>query len=99
MCIKNNSMISDETYLKMKELVANYERVKSNKNSDINEPEQPYLVEHTVKTRRKYNPKYGDSRICKCGHSYDRHFDSYDEMSVVGCKYCDCYLFEEEITW
>jgi hypothetical protein len=46
-----------------------------------------------------YNPKYGDSRNCKCGHIYERHFDfyGYDPASQnVGCKYCGCHNFEEE---
>lgn len=45
-----------------------------------------------------YNPDYGDDRICKCGHIYERHFDSYDKMAPVGCKYCACDKFEE-MTW
>jgi hypothetical protein len=32
--------------------------------------------------------------ICRCGHSYRRHFDSYEGMSNVGCKYCFCRRFE-----
>lgn len=43
-----------------------------------------------------YNPYYGDDRICKCGHPYYRHFDSYDNMENVGCKYCDCLEFVEK---
>lgn len=59
----------------------------------------PYFVEtqtevHTIK---KYNPEYGDSRECKCGHSYYRHFDSWEGMEAVGCKYCDCRHFEEAL--
>lgn len=46
----------------------------------------------------EYNPEYGDNRLCKCGHTYDRHFDSYDDMYPVGCKYCACSKFEE-MTW
>ena len=23
-----------------------------------------------------------------CGHSYERHFDTYADMEPVGCKYC-----------
>jgi hypothetical protein len=58
--------------------------------------EQPYLhVERTV-VDIKYNPNYGDRRLCKCGHTYYRHFDSYDEMFPCGCKYCQCYTFEED---
>lgn len=50
--------------------------------------EKPYLNE-------KYNPQYGDDRICKCGHSYIRHFDSYEDFEPTGCKYCHCDKFEE----
>ena len=57
----------------------------------------PYLeIERTVKyTTRKYNPKFGDSKICKCGHEYYRHFDSWEDMRACGCKYCGCNDFEE----
>jgi ADP-ribosylglycohydrolase len=43
----------------------------------------------------EYNEDYGDDRICKCGHPYYRHFDTYDDMRPVGCKYCDCHEFVE----
>lgn len=42
---------------------------------------------------REYNPEYGDEKLCKCGHSYYRHFDSYEGMAPVGCKYCQCDEF------
>lgn len=59
--------------------------------------EQPYIkVERTV-VDIFYNPAYGDNRICECGHTYERHFDSYEEMEPVGCKYCRCYEFKEKI--
>ena len=48
-----------------------------------------------TETLRLYNPKFGDDKVCKCGHSYDRHFDSYEDMAAVGCKYCQCFDFEE----
>ena len=35
-----------------------------------------------------YDPKFGDDRLCLCGHPYYRHFDTYEEMAPVGCKYC-----------
>lgn len=57
--------------------------------------EKPYLIE--VIEVRKYNPSYGDDRLCKCGHPYYRHFDSYDDNEPVGCKYCDCHTFEEKV--
>jgi hypothetical protein len=57
-------------------------------------PEKPYIETINTIRGRAYNPKYGEDRICKCGHAYYRHFDSYDEMDPVGCKYCNCYTFE-----
>ena len=38
-----------------------------------------------------YDPNYGDEVPCECGHPYRRHFDTYEEMSPVGCKYCHGY--------
>jgi len=35
-----------------------------------------------------FDPKFGDTKLCLCGHPYYRHFDTYDDMSPVGCKYC-----------
>lgn len=45
----------------------------------------------------KYNENFGDDKLCKCGHPYDRHFDSYDNMSPVGCKYC--YKYEDHYSY
>ena len=42
---------------------------------------------------KEYNPDYGDNKLCKCGHPYYRHFDSYEGMAPVGCKYCQCDEF------
>ena len=45
-----------------------------------------------------YDPAFGDERQCVCGHSYHRHFDSYEDMDPVGCKYfmdCGCKGFKE----
>lgn len=60
--------------------------------------QQPYLIKHkTVQVRwRCYNPNYGDDHICKCGHPYYRHFDSWEEMAAVGCKWCDCLVFYKD---
>ena len=41
----------------------------------------------------KYNPNYGDDKKCECGHDYYRHFDTYEDMLPVGCKYCECRRF------
>lgn len=60
--------------------------------------EQPPYIEKTVtETTREYNPNYGDSRRCVCGHPYERHFDSYENNRAVGCKYCTCYDFVEDV--
>lgn len=60
--------------------------------------EVPYIAVRVEKTVLRYNPKYGDSRMCTCGHPYYRHFDTYDDMAPVGCKYCDCFAFTEAPT-
>lgn len=61
-----------------------------------NDTVRPYLIKiGKLRLNRKYNPKYGDDRECACGHSYYRHFDTYEDMSHIGCKYCQCYNFEE----
>ena len=52
-----------------------------------------------------YDPNFGDTRVCRCGHHYYRHFDGYDDNRAVGCKYCPCDIFVErkpgdpEIEW
>jgi len=58
--------------------------------------ELPYLIELEIKRIMKYNPNYGDDRICNCGHPYHRHFDWMENNAAVGCKYCDCYDFTEK---
>lgn len=66
----------------------------------ISNQDSPYLVyQYEINKKmidRRYNPNYGDNRICICGHTYDRHFDSYDNMAAVGCKYCGCNNFIEK---
>lgn len=44
-----------------------------------------------------YDPEFGDDRKCKCSHIYYRHFDTYEDMEPVGCKYCLCGLFNEDV--
>lgn len=43
----------------------------------------------------RYDPNFGDDRKCACGHPYHRHFDSYEDMAPIGCKYCQCDKFIE----
>lgn len=65
---------------------------------------EPYLIRSEVIYHKDYNPDYGDSRVCTCGHKYYRHFDSYGDfdyniahpsMEAIGCKYCPCDDFKE----
>lgn len=44
---------------------------------------------------KPYIKDFGDDKICECGHAYYRHFDTYDDMYPVGCKYCECFEFKE----
>ena len=57
---------------------------------------KPYLKKVIKRVVKLYNPNYGDERICVCGHQYYRHFDTYDRMRAVGCKYCYCHKFKEK---
>jgi hypothetical protein len=85
-------MISEETYELMKELIAEYDwnRIKQ----EIDE-KQPYIEIHKVVLF--YNPEYGDNRECECGYPHYRHFDTYENMETVGCKYCKCFYFKEKL--
>lgn len=55
----------------------------------------PYIVYSIQRTLVAYawNPGYDQGSECKCEHSYHRHFDSYEEMYPIGCKYCECRTF------
>lgn len=57
--------------------------------------EKPYIIETITIQKKKYNPNYGDNRMCVCGHTYYRHFDPWEDMEAVGCKYCGCEEFIE----
>ena len=80
-------MITKEDYKLMKDLIARYE-------SGIpNSQNEPYIISYEVTASLKYNPNFGDDKICECGHAYYRHFDTYDDMDNCGCKYCGCFDF------
>lgn len=49
-------------------------------------PDTPRLTDDEVLV---YDPELADVP-CRCGHAHYRHFDSYDDMRPVGCKYCEC---------
>ena len=59
------------------------------------EDEDPYLTETKTSEVRIRNPHFGDDRICRCGHSYDRHFDPFESEAGMSCKYCHCYNWKE----
>jgi len=82
-----------ENYLEIKKLIEDYE--KSILTGDVINNDEPYLVVPNIIIDYKYNPNYGDDRVCECGHDYYRHFDSYENMDAVGCKYCRCCEFKE----
>lgn len=42
-----------------------------------------------------YDKAFGDDRLCHCGHAYYRHFDTYEGMRPVGCKYCGCRQWKD----
>lgn len=64
----------------------------------VSSSDAPYLEYKYTKKIRKYNPNYGDNRMCVCGHPYHRHFDSYKNMDPCGCKYCGCNEFVEQMS-
>ena len=66
--------------------------------TDKKAPYLEYEYEITVKGKiKKYNPEYGDDKICaRCGHTYEKHFDSWEKYYPSGCKYCDCEEFIEK---
>lgn len=59
--------------------------------------ELPYIIKERIVVDMSYNPEYGDHRTCTCGHSYGRHFDSYEDNEPVGCKYCSCDEFVQKL--
>lgn len=56
----------------------------------IKELEKPTIAN----VGKSYDKKMGDDKICICGHSYFKHFDSFRDMEHIGCKYCPCKNFE-----
>lgn len=84
-------MITEDVYKEMKALIAEFE----NKQPTQEKVNGAYIEVISVKRKYKYNPAFGDDKLCKCGHSYYRHFDTYEKMDNVGCKYCGCHHFEE----
>jgi hypothetical protein len=54
------------------------------------------LAEAGKQTKPKFDPSVDLDLICQnptCEHPYERHFDTYEDMRPVGCKYCNCQEF------
>ncbi len=49
-----------------------------------------------IQLSRLWDKDRNQEARCICGHPYHRHFDSWDDMEPIGCKYCECYTFEEQ---
>lgn len=46
---------------------------------------------------RIWNPDHDQYANCaQCDHAYARHFDSYEDMEPIGCKYCHCQTFQDK---
>ena len=58
------------------------------------ETSEPYIEGLNIGREIEWNSKYPQNTECECGHTYYRHFDSYEEMDACGCKYCGCYGFK-----
>lgn len=50
-------------------------------------------VERADPERPAYDENKDPNEVCECGHVYYRHFDTYEDMRPVGCKYCRCDEF------
>lgn len=55
----------------------------------VSHSSEPYVPGDSLADQ--YDPNYGDNNECLCGHEYYRHFDTYDDMAPIGCKYCYKY--------
>ena len=57
----------------------------------------PYIRKrHVIIERFGYNPKYGNDRVCRCGHCYLHHFTYNSDATLVanidnaGYRHRDC---------
>jgi hypothetical protein len=48
-----------------------------------------------TKIARLWDENHDQNAKCECGHVYHRHFDSWEDMEPIGCKYCQCDTFKE----
>lgn len=75
-----------------------HEQLISETRTPVGDASGPYLLRsiQRVVLEHKWNPQYNEDSVCKCGHPYHRHFDPYQDMEPVGCKYCSCFIFVPE---
>lgn len=71
------------------------EEVVSETKTQVSRGDEPYIVHSVIRTvlTKQWNKGYNQDALCNCGHPYYRHFDTYEEMYPIGCKYCDCHNF------
>ncbi len=51
--------------------------------------EPPYLIEIAIKRLLKYNPHYGDNRICKCEHKFqDERYGKDLKETALWTSHC-----------
>lgn len=53
------------------------------------------LINEKAKRPPAYDSSFGNERLCACGHTYERHFDGYENNAPVGCKYCLCHVWKQ----
>lgn len=82
--------MAKQDFQKLKGIIAKYEAM------DQIDDASPYIEELCWHIEMKYNPQYGDDKICRCGHPYYQHFDTDEDMDNIGCKYCGCMAFFEK---
>jgi hypothetical protein len=98
MKIRRSEMDYDDL---MKEVICRMEKLKELYKSStvipdtINKDKVVELYKILAETPTPIYIAEWENKICKCGHTYYRHFDTYQKMKPVGCKYCQCWEFEE----
>lgn len=71
--------------------------LESHQSSDVRELSQIGEIVFSIndEVNRLWDSDHDQQAKCQCSHPYERHFDGYDNMYPVGCKYCECDTFIE----
>ncbi|QGH79455.1 hypothetical protein SEA_LIMPID_144 [Streptomyces phage Limpid] len=77
----------------VKNILLNYESSSVSELRRIGE----VVNELEIEIARMWDENHDQDALCKCSHPYHRHFDSYEDMYPIGCKYCECDTFEQRI--